>query len=855
VLLLRALFLRPARARPLRLLATVLGVAAGVAALVSTRVSSRAAVGALGEGVLELAGPARLEVLADGGVDTRLLGTLAPLAGELCALPVVDEVVLCPRLSDTLRLIGVDLLSDSVAARLEFDALSQLGPGAPAAAVRGLGCQGVWISRALAAELGLEPGGRFELLVRSRAVELEVLGLFAPRGGARVFDHAVLLDVACAQELLRTPGRITRLELVPRGPMDVEDARERVQALLPASARVRAPEQRADAVRELSRSLEFDLDMIALISLVVGGVLVAISLATAVVQRRQVLALCVSLGASRAQLAGVLACEALVVGTLGGALGVLLGWGAARLSAPAVRATLSNVVGPAPSGAIALQAGDALFGVVLGALCALVAALLPIHEARRTPPVQNLRRERPSELGAPARRRALAATLACIALACVCTRIAPWNGLPIPALAGTFALQAALLCALGPLFELVGHAGARAAAHSRVGILMRLALAALAAGRRRAVWAAGAVGVAVSLSIAIATMVGSFRGTVEAWTARAFTADYWIRPQVSALGGPVGRLDPGLVELAERLYGPAAVDPFHVASARVNGAEVQLAAGAFEVVRTRGIMAFVDGRSPRAVFEQACARHEVIVSEALALRFGLEAGDTLRFEAAGRTLSKGIAGVARDFGDSRGQIILDRPEFLELFPGDAPQQIALFLPAGCAPAEVRRRLFAALDPDLRIELISVADLRQRILEVFERTFAITRAMEAVAAGVAVVAVLTVLFALLSERRAEVGILRALGASAAQVSSTVGLQAGLLGGVGASVGAAAGLAIGWIVVAVVHPQSFRWTLDFDLPWLVLVETLVAVTLVCAAAGLWPALVAARWSPRELLREEA
>jgi putative ABC transport system permease protein len=244
----------------------------------------------------------------------------------------------------------------------------------------------------------------------------------------------------------------------------------------------------------------------------------------------------------------------------------------------------------------------------------------------------------------------------------------------------------------------------------------------------------------------------------------------------------------------------------------------------------------------------------VVVNEAFALRFDKRRGDRVKIDVAGRSIDKRIAGVFRDFGGAAGQVFLDGEEFRALLPADAPREIALFLPDGIEPAAARARLLAALPDDVRVEVVSVGELRERVLEVFERTFAITHGMQAVAAGVAVIAVLTVLFALLVERRSDVGVLRALGASPGQIAGMVGAQAGLLGGIGALAGSVAGLAIGWILVAVVQVQSFRWTLDFELPWAVLAQTCAAVTLVCALAGLWPALVASRWSPRELLREE-
>ena len=129
-----------------------------------------------------------------------------------------------------------------------------------------------------------------------------------------------------------------------------------------------------------------------------------------------------------------------------------------------------------------------------------------------------------------------------------------------------------------------------------------------------------------------------------------------------------------------------------------------------------------------------------------------------------------------------------------------------------------------------------------MLAIFERTFAVTAALRVVAAVVAAIAVLTVLFALVSERQRELAVLRVLGASRRQVLGVVLGQAGLLGALGAAGGTAAGLAIGWVLVKVVNVQSFGWSLAFQPPWAAVLWTVLAVVPAAILAGLAPALAA-------------
>jgi len=859
-MLLRALCLRPALRTPLRTLATLFGIAAGIAALVSTRSASRAAVEALRGGVQDLAGPALLEVSFPGGLAFEERARIAAAAPAVRALPVVDELALCPALDDTLRLIGVDFAAELEAGRAALAAPEVLRAGTPLPTVaRTLAGEGVWIPRALGTRLGLAVGGELELVLRAQRVGLEVLGLFDPPTDSALFERVVVLQAARAAELCRRPGRATRFELVPRGPLDAAASAEltgeltrELRAALPAAWRIAAPAERASESAALVDTLDFHLDVLALVSLWVGCVLVAISLATSVVQRRALLALLLSLGASRAQLARALAWEALLFGLVGGALGVGLGHALARVSVDGVRATTATLVGAQPAGRPTLSWDDVLLGLGLGAVTALVASLLPILEARRAPPLQDLRRAHPELLSARSRRRALATCALLLGLALALLQLPPVDTYPLAAIGAAFVLQFALLALLGPLFDHVGRLALAWQATTRAALVLRLAVGALASGRRRAAWAAGAVAIAVTLSVAIATLVGSFRASVDSLVTQAFSAELWIRPPQGALGGPVGTLDARVLERALAVFGAEHVDPYHVSEARVGGASVKLSGAQFEVLRREGLLVAADGRPISELFERAWSRGEALVNESCALRFGLAPGDRLRFEVVGRAVELPVAGVLRDYGDSRGEIIVDRARFLEWMPEVGPVNLAVFLPAGESVGAARARWQAACEPDWRLEVYSGAEMRAGALQVFDRSFAITRGLEGVAATIAVIAVLTVLFALLRERAAEVGLLRALGAGRAELGLSLGLQAALLGLVGGLLGCLAGLATGWILVEYVQVQSFRWTMDFAVPWLGIAETLGVLTLICAVAGLWPAAVAWRWPPAALLR---
>jgi putative ABC transport system permease protein len=849
--LLRTFFLRPVRRRPLRFVTTVVGVAAGIAAVVATISASQAAVASLREGVAEVAGRARLEVTAPAGVPEDLLGRLRPLSGDALVVPVIEEIALVPALGDAVRVLGVDLLVDAHVRTLE---LSAEGGTPMAVAARMLSGRGVLVPASLAKRLTLRVGGDLAVSVRARRETLTVAGIFTPKRFASAWDRVLIVDVALAQEMFGRQGRIDRIELVPRGGVSAATLAAAARELLPPEVRVEAPAERGAESSRMVRALQFNLTALSGVSLFVGAVLVATTLATSVVQRRTVLAIARSLGASRSQLAVAVLAEALAIGVLGGALGVAGGLLGARAALASVRSTVAAAVRGVPATTIQLTPSLAAVGLLVGVLVSLAAAALPLVEAVETPPVQELAGEHPSFLRRPSRRRAVLLATACVVAAAALARAPAWHDLPVAALLASLALLGALLVSASPVLDALARRTAGPLMRGTTATPLRLAVAALAAGRRRASWAAGAVGVAVALAVAIGTMVHSFRATVVDWANQGMRADVWVRPLAAATGVQVGRLDPEVVHIAERLFGTAVIDPFHTAQAYMRGQPVTLGAGVFAVVARRGGVTFRGSRDSREVFAAALRNHAAVINEPFANRFGVKEGDTIRLRVPGGEVERPVEAVFFDYSHQQGMVVIDRNDFLRIYPDDGPSELALFLPPGADPAAARDELLAALGGRFLVEALLNRELRAEVVSIFDRTFAITRALQAVAAAVAVLAVLTVLFALLGERRRDLALLRAVGASRAQVAAVVAAQAALLGLTGTAGGLAVGLAIGLVLVKVVNLQSFGWTLRFLPPWPALVATALLVTVACLVAGLAPALAAARMHPSEDLREE-
>jgi putative ABC transport system permease protein len=845
-MILKALLLRPILRRPWRFLVTVIGVATGVAAVISTIAASRAAIASFAEGVEEVAGAARLEITSPGGLPEMLLADLRPVSGDALVVPVVEETVLLLELGDGVRLLGVDLLLDAEVRPVLSD-----DEELPDLDTTLLGFGGL-VSRPLAEGLGVVTGDTLSVSIGGRPRSIEVAAIFEAAGLSSVWERVVIMDVAAAQEVLDRVGRLDRIELVPRGDVDLDDLRSRTDALLPNGLAVTEPGERRRFAEQMLASLRFNLIALSAISLLVAGVLIATTLATSVVQRRFVVSLLRSLGASRTEVASVVLAEALGIGVVGGLLGVVAGFVGARLALASVRFTVASVVRGIPASEIRFDPQLAALGLAIAVVTALAASILPLKEIMSVPPLQGLRTAPPQRMGARARLAASAVLLVMGAVAVVLSRMPAVRDLPIPALTAALVAMAALLVGSGLLLDTLARLGHTPFARLRAAAL-QLAAAALSAGRQRAAWAAGSVAVAVALAVAIATMVSSFRATVESWTDSGMRADLWVRPLAADTGVWVGRLDPEVVAIAEELFGAETVDPFYSQTVDYEGRPVSFAGAAFDVVRFHGSVPF-PGRDSAEVFDRAWRERAAVVNEPFATRFGIGEGDTVRFELPGSVLEREVIGVFRDYSRSHGLVVVDRTDFLRFFPDVGPDDMALFLPPEVDAEAARKRFLDAVKGRFLVEALDNRELRAAVLSAFEQTFAITTAMYLVTAVVAVVAVLTVLLTLVAERRRELATVRAVGGSRGQLLAMVIAEAGLLGIAAAAAGTAVGLAVGVILVKVVNLQSFGWSLELVLPWSSLISMAVWVVATCLVAGLPPALVAARMQPAAVLREE-
>jgi putative ABC transport system permease protein len=387
----------------------------------------------------------------------------------------------------------------------------------------------------------------------------------------------------------------------------------------------------------------------------------------------------------------------------------------------------------------------------------------------------------------------------------------------------------------------------------RAGVAALLASRSLVGSLRRTSVLVGALATAIAMMTAVGIMVGSFRTTVILWMEGEVPADFYLRPAGNPSVDRHPTISPDLANKLAALPGVEAVDRLRAYQVDFDGIPTTVAAAEFHGSHKRGRSDFFSGRSAEEVAKELRSGNFVIVSEPFTYKHNVKRGDAISVRLGTSLASFRIVDVYYDYGSERGFILMDRGAMKKYLPDDAPSNLAVYVREGTDPIAVRKEIEQSA-ADYRILIFSNAELRREAIKIFDKTFAITYALEAVAVLVAVMGVAGALLALVIDRKRELGLLRFLGASRTQIRNIILAEAALLGLVANAAGLLLGFALSLILIFVINKQSFGWTIRFHWPVAILVSAISLIFAATVLASFYPARIAVRLNPVEVVHEE-
>lgn len=632
----------------------------------------------------------------------------------------------------------------------------------------------------------------------------------------------VLTDIGIAQALLEAPGQLSRLLVAPSQPSGAVPLSE----VAPDLVR-RAPVVESDLAR-LTDSFHLNLTAFGLLAFAVGLFIVHSAIGLAFEQRRPVIRTLRAVGLPLTTLIVLMVVELLVLSTSAGLIGVALGYGVASLLLPDVAASLRGLYGAEVPGTLSLRPSVWGLGLAIAVTGTLVSAAsrlwriatMPLLAPAR-PRAWGLASERALRLQALCGAALLAAALLIVQLG---------TGL----VAGFTALGAMLLGAalilpllLSLMLRLGGHLSRNVVAQwfwadTRQQLPgLSLALMALL--------------LALAANAGVGTMVQSFRLTFVGWLDQRLPSELYVTTRSSEESR----------EVRDWLTSRSdAVLPIWNTDVRIFGQPVQVY-GVADHATYRDHWPLLEA-TPDA-WDRIARGAGVLANEQLMRRQKLKLGDAIRLEG-GASLP--LVGVFSDYGNPRGQVIIGIDQLVKLYPDASRLRYAVRIAPDKAPqlADDLRQAFA-----LPLEnVLNQATVKSFSRKIFERTFAVTAALNVLTLGVAALAIFASLLTLSGMRLAQLAPAWAMGLTLKRLALLEVLRSGALAGFTMLAAVPVGLGLAWLLLSVINVEAFGWRLPmhvFPLDWLRLLLLAVASA---TLAALLPALWLIRRQPADLVK---
>ncbi len=834
----------------------IIGVALGVAVVIAIDLANGSASRAFSLSSRSVTGAATHQVVGGSdGLPTSLYREMRLDLGIELSAPVVSEVVQADGVPQPLRLLGVDPFAEPPFRDYltEIEVLGEEDIDAFEALNRFIAePRTVLISQTLADDLGIDPGDSLTLRLNSQSLDVRVIGVLRPSDNLsqQALDDLLMMDIATAQELTGEPGRISRVDLILEG-QEAAAQIEAIRALLPQGARLVDASSSGNALEQMTEAFEINLQALSLLAVVVGVFLIYNTVSFSVVQRRPVIGILRSLGATKNQIFTLIVGEAFILGLVGTILGLGLGMIFGRFTVALVSQTISDLYFAVDVTTVSVAPFTLVKGALLGVLASTGAAVIPSLDATRTAPAGSLRRSSLEEQ--------IMALLPYITVGAVIFLVLGYLLLQIPTTSLIVSFTALFFVIFGgalftPIVMVILLRLFTPLTQRLFGVLGRIAPRAVTRSLSRTSVAVAALTIAVSVIIGVSVMIGSFRNTVANWLENTLAADIYVSPPGATASQALQDVDPELASLVARVPGVAQVSTSRTVTVDApeypNLPPVNLNAVDFDLAGEARGFVWMDAESPNEALQSG----QIMVSEPFAFRRGITQENnqlTLLTDEGEQTFE--IFAVFYDYSTDQGTVFMARDTYDRYWDDPFITAVAAFVEEGTAVQEVIPQI-EAVAAGYEVEVQSNRALRAGVFEVFDRTFQITIALRLLATLVAFIGILSALLSLQLEHIREYGVMRATGMTPNQLRGYTFIQTGLMGTVAGILAIPIGIVLAMVLVYVINVRSFGWTMQFTIITGEVAQAFAVALVAALLAGVYPAIELARMNVSRAVRSE-
>lgn len=844
--------LRYLQRHPLLGLLNILSVALGVSVYLATQIANQSANHAFAASIDLVAGKAELEITAPAArnLPETVFPAVAAVPGVAGATPLVEGFVTLPDFpGGYLQILGIDIFTDAPFRTFDPSNIEASGFDIQ----RWLGAPGsIAVSEEFVRAHRLKPGDKIRARVGVIDHELEIG--FRLRKDETIDPHFAAMDIGWAQELFGRRGELSVIQVKLANRRDSGATITRLREILPKDARVAAPARRTEEVAKMLGGFELNMTAMSLVSLLVGMFLIYNTVSASVVRRHREIGILRSLGVTRNEVRTLFLAEAAVLGAIGCVLGLIGGFFLARVLIGVVSETISSLYVLVSVREITLRPWSFALAGLIGLGSVVASAWFPARGAARQDPVEALH-------GGATLKRSVSPSftwpvsgLLCVILAAAFSYLAistgpRWLGFA----AALFVLAGFSLLVPGVIFHFSQAAGKCLRRFRRrqrkTSIEAELAAANLARALPRNSVTVAALAIAVAMTVGVSVMVFSFRKTVEAWINDTLIADLFITPVSNQTIGGSSFFPPAALDFLSKHAAVEAADTFREVELLMGDTEIVVAV----ITGARRQFQFLHG--DRATLMRRFHNEDcVFVSESFARRHRLRATDTIELTTPQGPRSFPIAAIFYDYTRDQGIVYLSSGTFIRSWHDERVHSVAIYLKPNQSADELTTAFRSQFSRDGQFAIYSNQSLRRRIFEIFDQTFAVTYILLAIAVFVALTGIFLSLTILITERRREVAILRAIGASAGQIKKLLLSETAMLGALAGAMGLISGLGLALVLTGVINRAFFGWTIHLAFPWRTLWFTPLWILAAALFAGIIPAWRAGRMALADNLRNE-
>jgi putative ABC transport system permease protein len=845
--MLRTISWRHARRHGLRTALTFFGMSFGVAVIVAIGLVNRSLSGSFQSTIEQIAGKAVLQVAnGEAGVSESLYARIRDTRGVKDAAPAVEGFLpVSGPGGERLYVLGVDLLRDTavrdhqfVNEALDFEqALDFIA--AP---------DSIAITETFAKRVNVQVGAPLTLLTSRGKLNYTVRALLRETGTAKVFGgNFAIMDLPVAQ---RAFGRENRLDVIDVTVQDgeiIDEVRTRLQRNVQGAADVERPQKRGEQVEQLLTSFRVGLFFVSLIALFVGFFLIYNTMSVSVTQRRTELGTLRCLGMRRIELMRWILAEALLLAIGASFIGVALGWLLAQGALLAVGETVANLFSSINLATTPLNSGDLILALSSSVAVAGAATLHPAWEALQVSPLESARQPAWQPGFSGIKSWATRLGLVCLALAPALLALASAMPGPVERFSvGIFGMLIFLLALafFCPVFIFYGVRWLWRMMQIRGGVgrstwmEARLAAENLTRSPVRAGISVATMIISLAAIFTIAAFVNSVRGSLLAWVDQMVTADLIVSSGARTAGPENVPLKEDPAAGLRSIPGVKIVDLYRLIRSTYDGKPILIESfSALESAPVRRLP-MADGDGDNTLRDMG-AGIGVVVSESFQSKFGKGRGDTVELITPSGPIEFRILGVYIDYSSDIGSVLVDRALYKKYWADDLVDAFDLWLEPGANERAVIDRIQQDFGDRYQLFVSTHRELREAVVDIMEQSFVVNYAVEIVAIVVAVFSVINTLLASVLDRRREVGVLRAIGATQSQIRRIVLFESAWMGAFGGVLGVFAGTIMAYHHVVYNTKVLTGWTFQFYYPYGTAVFALTAAVLLCLAAGYVPA----------------